>query len=707
MFQWLTLTIHNYRYYLLVVSLVLAFFECRILSDFWGGDPPEIYEFFYLFLVIHSFFVSLFYLAANAHIFFSFKRIGARREILESKMDSKLIGIVPNLFKAQDKQRRLIPFLIGAAVGGGLCLIIFLFMPDLRCVLFSIGGLFHFLILAIVQAIFFGCAGDMIARNKSWISTLLKWKKQHVKVDVKMPEYPSYSGNREFSIVIGEQHDTRGKRVADPKWVTMTEAGLRCGMLVLGDTGSGKSTGCGLPWLETMIKSNIGGLVLDGAGSYVRFVQKLMKDLGRESDLIVLDLDESPWRYNPLAKPGMRTLDLAAWIHSVISNLSAAQGKSENEQFWESSSIEYSTVLLDMLRLYSSHCSLDLLYKLSVDDSMQAAILESFDQEMKAGVQSDERRHQINHILDFFRKQWPKKPPNMRGSIPALLNSVCTVFSSDFKVNQKFCPHPDAPNIFTGFDNAFLDSSPGRVVLLNLNANTEIGRIVGSFLKLDFQTAMLRRTAGRSESDIKTPVFMFVDECHRFVSSSQKCGDSIYLAEARKARPLNFYMTQSSISLLNALKDQVTCDTFLTNIRSKLVLSQEHPDAQEFAAKICGKDTTFKLTYTEGEMGRSTELSYALGGLVHGDSAVSLSKSYQQSHDFIFQGSDIKRLPSFVGIFSPFDGSKKLEPRIVFLKPMFINSDGEVTHRERRSWYEMHPEYGTWEEYVKDESKCN
>jgi hypothetical protein len=156
--------------------------------------------------------------------------------------------------------------------------------------------------------------GDTVRRNAGWLKTLVDWKHRDVVRPFTLRPYPQAPA---LQIVIGEKHDDRGRRIPDPSWFSLEGGAIYTGILVVGDTGSGKTTCAGFPWLEKMIQSGLGGFVLDAGGAYVRFVQRQMKAAGREQDLIVIEPGGQA-KYNPMAKPDMRSADLAGWIFQVI-----------------------------------------------------------------------------------------------------------------------------------------------------------------------------------------------------------------------------------------------------------------------------------------------------------------------------------------------------------------------------------------------------
>lgn len=195
----------------------------------------------------------------------------------------------------------------GAAAGFAFCSLVLTLSEHFRGIILTgeHTGLILFIVLTVT--LFGASIGDTVRKNAEWIRQVTRWQNRDRVRPFALPPYPDTDS---LQLVIGEKHDDQGKRVAEASWFTLEGSALYTGVLVVGDTGSGKTTCAGYPWLEKMLQSGLGGLVLDAGGSYVRFVQQEMAALGRESDLIVIE-PGGPHQYNPVYKPDMTSSDLA------------------------------------------------------------------------------------------------------------------------------------------------------------------------------------------------------------------------------------------------------------------------------------------------------------------------------------------------------------------------------------------------------------
>ncbi len=633
--------------------------------------------------------LSVYALALNSWALLKRRRPGQIRQLLEAEADARYIGYpvksqnatLPLSVEKRKVDMRWAAF--GSLAGFGVFANFALLVPGLRSILSD-----SFTTLLPDAAVFIisgACGGLLLRKNRQWIEVLGARKKEEERA-ARPVQLPDMAAQRELALLLGEEHRQHGERVSDPRWSYLEGKGLYAGILSVGDLGSGKTTCVGLPWLHTMLAHGLGGLVLDAGGNYTKFIERLMQKLGREKDLIVIR-PNGPWKYNAVHKPDMTSADLAGWMFMVMRNLANANTVSANDAFWEVKGREYANAVIDLCRLFDpGSITFEVLYRLNSDEQARNRILAELEQEIQKGT-TEERYHTIQHQLAFWRKTLKEMAPNLRGSIPAQFDGVVSMFSSEYSLFRTFCPHPDEGPRFDGFTPEMLDAS--KVVLLDmpLRAYPHSGKVIATMLKLDFQRCVNTRTQGRSEEDVKQPVFLLIDEAQNYVSARGDLGDPMYLAESRKNKAINIYMSQSIDSFQDAFRDEKSCNVFFNNLRTKLLMSQEGSDSQKMCADFCGKATQFKKTITEAEAGRRTDLNYLAGGLLHEEMAVTKTVAYAEHDEYIFKLVEFRNLPPFVAIVNQFTGDKKLPPRVVYMKPMFVDGSGEICHHERASWF--------------------
>lgn len=153
----------------------------------------------------------------------------------------------------------------------------------------------------------------------------------------KLPRYPEAVSRDKLFLVIGELHHARRHAPAqNPRWLVIPERGLFTGLAVFGAVGSGKTTGCILPFAEQVLayraqdkEKRVGALVLEVKGDFCKKLHDILVNYDRVDDYVEVSL-QGDWRYNPLHND-QDAYALAFGIASLLNNL-FGRGK---EPFWQ------------------------------------------------------------------------------------------------------------------------------------------------------------------------------------------------------------------------------------------------------------------------------------------------------------------------------------------------------------------------------------
>src|SRR5438034_11729892 len=83
----------------------------------------------------------------------------------------------------------------------------------------------------------------------------------------KLPPYPEAANRDQLFLVIGELHHPRRPEPAEnPRWLVVPERGLFTGVAIFGAIGSGKTSGCMLPFAEQILACRPQALEKRGGG---------------------------------------------------------------------------------------------------------------------------------------------------------------------------------------------------------------------------------------------------------------------------------------------------------------------------------------------------------------------------------------------------------------------------------------------------------
>jgi hypothetical protein len=153
----------------------------------------------------------------------------------------------------------------------------------------------------------------------------------------KLPPYASPVERDSLYLVLGEvHHEKKPGPARNPRWLTIPSRGLHTGLAVFGAIGSGKTSGCMVPYADQILgyratdrQKRVGGLILEVKGDFCHKVRALLEKHGRGEDYLEVSLD-TPYRYNPLHND-LDAYTLAYGIASLLNNLF---GKGR-EPFWQ------------------------------------------------------------------------------------------------------------------------------------------------------------------------------------------------------------------------------------------------------------------------------------------------------------------------------------------------------------------------------------
>ena len=99
---------------------------------------------------------------------------------------------------------------------------------------------------------------------------------------------------------------------------------------------------------------------------------------------------------------------------------------------------------------------------------------------------------------------------------------------------------------------------------MNINEYRNLSKIIATYLKLDFQTEVLRQLS--SSNPIIHPVAFISDEYSEYVSAT----DANFFSQSRESKCINVVSTQSYTSLLNALNNKYSVEVIVQNLVNKL-----------------------------------------------------------------------------------------------------------------------------------------
>lgn len=361
--------------------------------------------------------------------------------------------------------------------------------------------------------------------------------------------------------------------------------------IVLGTTGSGKTTSLIFPALSQMIKAGFSGLVVDVKGNMANYVRKIANEHGRLGDVV----EFGP---GPAATPinifwGMPMYDVEKLFRIMFQFDKVDNGHSHNSSFHE----EGLQKVLDCLELYLTMCR-----KLGMDFQfgMFNRIINDFllTQKIHAHYRNnlydpnslDEQKLVARIDGDGLHYILPaNKDPKHRSKDWAEQNSYrMKVIKTCI---ERFMRFPALIRNFLGgskenFDIAERIYQKKQIVVLRLA--TELGTTgeqIARWVMHEYYQAVYRNGKSLSTGQY---TFCVADEVQDFYSSNRDdpLNDNSFVSKCREFNCINIYGTQS-VSAMAARADRgwADCAALIGNCNVRVFLYSDDPSTKSLAPK--------------------------------------------------------------------------------------------------------------------------
>ena len=481
-------------------------------------------------------------------------------------------------------------------------------------------------------------------------------------------------------LIIGEEHNPDGSASETPRWMVLPEKGMYTGILVTGATGAAKTSAAQYPFTAQLIRLHVddrekrmGGLIIDAKGNYADFVREQCRRAGRLNDYYEVSLNSGVC-YNVIGRPDLAAPALGGHVGDMISNV---QGDSYSDPFWRDAAKDLATQVIRLVRLAQERepTMLDL-YKVATSEQLFEDWMKVAADRVKKLVAEKRAAEGLKEEYESLRFWKEAKAsnldPKMKGSIAAGLNVVTSLFDVP-EIKRVFCPGPQNEN-FLGFDELIRQ---GQIVALRLpySRYKTVSEVVGTMTKLNFFDAVLNRMA-LAEAANQTPgrpVFFIADEYDGYVTQP---ADGAFLAKCREARCCTIIATQSYESLVSKLRNEHVAAQLLSNLRTKIWLCAEDNFTAQQAANLCGEVEREKVSRSRNESVRKSSFSFLDGKIVSADpGSVGMGESVSLRREHQIPPRAFTQLKVGQAIVKAFDGTRVLEPRYVYLKPIHENPD--------------------------------
>ena len=324
------------------------------------------------------------------------------------------------------------------------------------------------------------------------------------------------------------------------------------GVVILGGTGGGKSSGSGHTINQAFLKAGFGGLVLCAKSDEAQMWQQYAQEAGRADDLILFG-PEHPWCFNFLSEELQRKSRGGGDSEVIVQLLSTVAGVTKRDaggggqgdaKFWEESSNLLLRKDVDLVAMAKGTITIADIY--DVLNSAPKSIEQSRSAEwqknsscyayLKEAYQrsDDSGRQRDFQILDnYWMGTFPELAEKTRSILVASITALIDMLNRN-PLRQLFCGETNiTPRVMEG----------GKIIVVDLPVAqyAENGKYAAAIWKLCTQRSLERRDMETSAR----PVFIWQDEAQHFVLET----DMMFQTPCRSHRVSNVVMTQNVSNL--------------------------------------------------------------------------------------------------------------------------------------------------------------
>ena len=451
------------------------------------------------------------------------------------------------------------------------------------------------------------------------------------------------------------------------KTLAIPEYGLFQNILITGTIGSGKTSSAMYPFTRQLLEykyndanSKIGMLILDVKGNYFSQVYNYAQNIGRLNDLIEIKI-KGKYFYNPLDKPFLKPSVIANQLKTILLLFSP----NNSESYWLDKAEAVLTEAIKLCRLYNNnYVTFTEIHNLVTKPDYYHEKIAHLREKFTKNELSKKQIYNLLSAINFFEKEFLSLDLRTLNILRSEITRITNCFVSDFEVERTFCPPKNKIN-FHGFKDVI---NLGKIVVLNMNINEfrNLSKIISAYLKIDFQTEVMRRL---TKKNISNRVVAFIsDEYSEYVTST----DANFFSQSREARCINIISTQSYNSILNTLNNKYSTEIIVQNLVNKIWFRTDDIYTIENAQKQIGKVDKERLSKTISENAKQTNYNFITRSFNSKDSSISESINTYVQNDYVY---DFKfftqELETFNALCFLTDGNKILPPCKIELFPYF------------------------------------
>lgn len=404
------------------------------------------------------------------------------------------------------------------------------------------------------------------------------------------------------------------------------------GTLILGATGSGKSSGSGRTMALAYLNAGFGGLVLCAKPDERQQWETYCRQTGRLDDLVIFNPKEK-WRFNPVDFERNRAGEGAGLTENLLNLIETMEhacdpergkksGGGNNEKFFNDANKQLTRNAIEGVGWGTGHVTIPALYRFITSMPKTKADLNSEEwrensfcveclAEGHKKPKTPQQEEEFSDLKDYFFREWIKFPDRTQESIVATFTTAAdplrrgmlrTLFGGETNID------PTA-------------TEQGRIIVVDLPVLEygDIGRFAQILWKYPFQKAIARRTIQNSPR----PVFLWQDEAQLFLIEN----DYGFQSLCRSFRVATVMLSQNISNFYAVLGGEEAgrsqADSLFGNLKFKVFHCNGDSKTNTFAAETIGRTSRFMVSANLNHQANDFFTSMAGTGTTNSSAGVS------------------------------------------------------------------------------------
>jgi hypothetical protein len=362
--------------------------------------------------------------------------------------------------------------------------------------------------------------------------------------------------------------------------LTWTKDDFCRGWLITGRTGTGKTTAAinQMLWQVTKNCPKWGGVCVDDKGLYWETLSTMFRKLGREQDLILLQVRPEgsgpEWKpqhtFNFLDEPRLHDSAKA----KIICDVAGSLGQRSEQSFFKLQAQIQMEFAFKALRCAGFSVTLANAYEFLTSDAL-------FDDVMDFVAKSGTEEAQ--DLIDHSQAQLRSQPTEQLGGVKTTIANYLKYFTAP-DIAAVFCPKQASFR--------FSDIDRGKVVCISIPQRYQVERrYINTLLKLAYYAhALTRFDKADDQRAGENLLILWADEAQRIITSaSDGMSDHNVVDVIREARATVVAATQSYTSLIPPMGDEQKAKVLIANLANRITFCAADEDSAKIAADTLGK----------------------------------------------------------------------------------------------------------------------